>query len=254
MDDAERKRPEPLTEPAQPLVGFMTNEEWDELLAHANGLILELEKIPFPEVKDKIFELLAGIDAIHREGLRRLVRLFKEGVLEKVVTDPAIHTLMELYDLLPPVDSSTADAVPTDTRLHRFPNIPIKVVPAERLEPASKAKFPHWVPALAKSEPLAPGGVLEVDLDAHRVLLCRVNDKYFALDSHCAQDGASLADATLNSYTLACSRHPGCFYDVRQGTRIAGSGKVDCFPVKLSDDGRVLIGFDMPFTPVLPSF
>lgn len=253
MDDAERKSPEGLVDP-QPLVGFMANEEWDELLVHVNGLIATLERIPFPDVKEKIFELLAGIDTIHREALRRLVRLFKEGVLEKVVTDPAIHTLMELYDLLPPADSSAAAGPPTEPLRHAFPNIPVKVVPAQRAEPKSKAKYPHWLPASAGSEALAPGNVMEFDLDAHRVLLCRVDDAYFALDSHCAQDGESLSGATLNSYTLACSRHPGCFYDVRQGTRIAASGKVDCFPVKRAEDGRILIGLDMPFTPILPSF
>lgn len=254
MDDSERSRPEALTEPAQPLVGFMTNAEWDDLLAHVNGLVVELERIPFPETKERVFELLAGIDTIHREALRRLVRLFKEGVLDKVITDPAIHTLMELYDLLPPADPTATDGPPTEARTHRFPNIPVKVVPAQRTEPAARAKFPHFVPAPAKAGALPPGSVLELDLDAHQILLCRVDDEYFALDSHCAQDGASLSDATLNAYTLSCSRHRGCFYDVRQGTRIATSGKVDCFPVKVADDGRILIGFDMPFTPVLPSF
>ena len=92
---------EELPENPQALIGFMTNDEWDELLSYVNELIQEMEELPLPDVKDKVFELLAGIDSIHREGLWRLVRLFKEGVLEQVVTDPAIHTLMELYDLLP---------------------------------------------------------------------------------------------------------------------------------------------------------
>ncbi|MGI8895428.1 MAG: Rieske (2Fe-2S) protein [Casimicrobiaceae bacterium] len=254
MDDAEQNRPEGLGEPPQPLVGFMTNGEWDELLAHVNGLILDLERIPFPDVKDRTFELLAGIDLIHREALRRLVRLFKEGVLEKVVTDPAIHTLMELYDLLPVAAAAPEDGTPIPIRPHRFPNIPVKVVTEPRVATASRRHYPHWVPALEKSEALAPGSVIEIDLDAHQVLLCRVDDEFFALESHCAQDGASLAGAILKSYTLACPDHPGCFYDVRQGTRIAASGRVDCFPVKLGDDGRVLVGFDMPFTPILPTY
>ena len=253
MDDAERKRPE-ASDSLPPLVGFMTNEEWDELLAHVSGLIVELERIPSPETKGKVFELLAGIDAIHREGLGRLVRLFKEGVLEKVVTDPAIHTLMELYDLLPTGAAPAADATQIPARPHRFPDIPVKVVAAQRVEPASRSRYPHWVPALEKSETLAPGCVIELDLDAHRVLLCRVDDEFFALESHCAQDGASLAGAILKSYTLTCPRHPGCYYDVRQGTRIATTSKINCYPVRLGDDERVLIGFDMPFTPLLPTF
>ena len=73
-----------------------------DVLSADAAAFTEMEELPLPEVKDKVFELLAGIDTIHREGLWRLVRLFKEGVLEQVVTDPAIHNLMELYDLLPP--------------------------------------------------------------------------------------------------------------------------------------------------------
>ena len=79
------------SESPQPLIGFMSNEEWERLLVQVSAQIGEMEKLPFPEVRDKVFELLAGIDSIHREALRRLVRLFKEGVMEQVVTDPAIH-------------------------------------------------------------------------------------------------------------------------------------------------------------------
>ncbi len=122
---------EKLPENPQALVGFMTNDEWDECLSYVNELIQEMEELPLPDVKDKVFELLAGIYTIHREGLWRLVRLFKEGVLEQVVTDPAIHTLMELYDLLPaePKQNTVQNA---DKPKVRFPNIPIKVIPREK--------------------------------------------------------------------------------------------------------------------------
>ena len=53
---------------------------------------------------------------------------------------------------------------------------------------------------------------------------------------------------------LACPNHPGCYYDVRQGTRIGGSEKIVCYPVKVDEDDRVLVGLDMDFTPDLPSF
>lgn len=254
MGDTEPKDAQALPPTPQPLVGFMTNEGWDKLLAQVNAQIQEMENLPFPEVKDKVFELLAGIDAIHREALRRLVRLFKDGVLEKVVTDPAIHTLMELYDLLPPEPQASVDDKPSEKPKSKFPDIPVKIVPVARQAPQSKPKFPHWVPVLREADELASGTVKEFDIDAHQVLLCRVEDEFFAVDSHCAQDGSSLAQAALKTYTLSCSNHPGCFYDVRQGVRIAGSGELTCYPVKLEEDRRVLVGLDMPFKPALPSF
>src|SRR5262245_12772855 len=86
---------------AQPLVGYRTNEEWDDLLAQIATLIEDLERLEDPDVRDRVFSALQTIDALHREALHRLVRLFKDGVLEQVATDPAIHTLLEMYDLLP---------------------------------------------------------------------------------------------------------------------------------------------------------
>jgi len=252
MADPKQKDSSELPDDARQLVGFMSTVGWDKLLSRVNAQIEELEQLPLPEVKDKVFELLAGIDAIHREALRRLVSVFKEGVLEKVVEDPAIHTLMELYDLLPP----EAEEVPEAAVGKNKPiNIPIQVAstPAPGKAPA-RPRYPHWVPVLKAGSDLAPGAVKEVEVDAQRILICRVDDDFFALASRCAQDGASLALAGLSRYTLNCPHHRGCYYDVRQGTRIAGKGEIDCYPVRHEDDGRVLVGIDMDFTPDLPAF
>ena len=89
-------------ESPQQLVGYRTNDEWNALLAQASEMIERLEQIEDADVRGQIFGAMDGIDAVHRESLHRLVRLFKEGVLEQVVTDPAIRTLMGMYDLLPP--------------------------------------------------------------------------------------------------------------------------------------------------------
>lgn len=238
-------QPPPDPQIAQALVGFMSNEDWDRLLADVDRLIQEMEELPAGGVRSAVFELLQGIDAIHRESLRRLVRLFKEGVLEKVVSDPAIHTLMELYDLLPP------DEMPPDPPRHRFATIPIKAVPAR---PAAPVRYPHWVPVLRRRDELPPGTAREFQVDGASVLLARHGDRLFALVSRCAQDGSSLAGATLNAYTLACPNHPGCYYDIRQGSRFGSSETIACLPVKVDEGGVVLLGLDMDFRPDLPSF
>ena len=81
----------------QALRGFMTNEEWDQLLARADYLVSSLEQIEDSKERRKVFELLNVLDQIHRESLTRLVRLFKDGVMEQIITDPPIRTLMDLY-------------------------------------------------------------------------------------------------------------------------------------------------------------
>jgi len=232
----------------QRLLGFMSNDEWDALLADVNERIAQMEALPDGPTKRKVFELLNGVDALHREGLTRLVRLFKEGVLEQVVTDPAIHTLMELYDMLP----MSAAPQPTPAK-PVFPTIPIRAVRAP--PPPAPLRYPHWVPILAHCDELDSGGLRDdLVIDGQPLLLARRDDAWYALDAACPVDGASLRGASLSGYTLSCPRHAGCHYDVRSGTRVGGGLGVVCHPVKVDEQGRVLVGLDMDFTPSLPSF
>ena len=229
----------------QPLLGFMSNDEWDALLAEVNARVQQMESLPGGETKTSVFRLLDGIDAIHREALHRLVRLFKEGVLEKVASDPAIHTLLELYDLLPP-EAAPVAAEP------RFPTIPIRAL---RSPSAASLRYPHWVPILMQRDELASGAVRDdIVVDELALLLARRDDRLFALDAQCPVDGASLRGAALSGYTLSCPRHAGCHYDVRNGARIGGGEGLACHPVKIDEQGRVLVGLDMDFKPDLPSF
>lgn len=233
--------PDPqANEAPQPLVGFLTNEQWDELLARVDALVQRMDSLPPGKVKDQVFDLLNGIDAIHREALRRLVRLFKPGGLEQICTDPAIRTLLELYDLLPATAEKSKGAFP----------IPVRVV---RTTPPAPVRYPHWVPVANSVEELAPGAVREVTADDVPMLLARRGREIFAVAARCAVDGAAMQGATLNGLTLVCPRHAGCYYDVRQGTHLGGSERLACYPVRVDETGRVLVGLDMDFHPNLPS-
>ena len=232
----------------------MSNEEWSELLAQVDAMVAEMEELPDVKARLKVFQLLAGIDAIHREALRRLVRLFKEGVLEKVVTDPAIHTLMELYDLLPAADATTAVEAPAADAAPRFAGIPIKVIARGATASASGGGYPHWVPVLSSGDDVAPGAVRDIAPEGVAMLLCRVGERLFVVDAQCYENDASMSGARLDSFTLVCPAHAGCLYDVRQGTRIGRRGEVTCYPVKREEGGRVMVGINMPFKPELPAF
>lgn len=236
----------------QERVGFMTNSGWDSLLVQVNQQIEEFENHPLPEVKDKVFSLLESIDLIHRESLGRLVSLFKEGVLEQVVSDPPIHTLMELYDLLPPEPEAEVSEFEIDK--NGFPSIPVEMNFAPKKSPPVAPKYPRWIPVSDGYESVQPNTTQIVDVDGTQVLLCRVRDEYFALEPTCEQDGASLSGASISQYTLTCATHSGCHYDIRQGTRIGASGSIKCYPVEVGkqDKNRVMIGLDMEFVPTLP--
>ena len=255
MPDPKSSQSEPPDETPQALVGYSSNEEWNALLQQVDGLVQKMDDLPYPEVKENIFALLAGIDAIHREGLHRLVRLFKEGVLEQVVTDPAIHTLMEMYDLLPPearIVDDQASKVEWSTNSAPAPTAVEPEPPTA--PPPRKPLYAHWVPVLQSADEFPDGSVKECMVDDRRILLCRAKGGFFAIESACVRGDASLAEATLVKYTLTCPNHRGCYYDIRNGGHIAGKTMLECYPVKQDEKGRVLIGLGMDFKPELPAF
>ena len=252
MPDPKSSQSETSDETPQALIGFMSNEEWNALLGQVDELVRKMDDLPYPEVKENVFALLAGIDALHREGLHRLVRLFKEGVLEQVVTDPAIHTLMEFYDLLPPearVTDDQASKVQWSTN-----SVEAEPTPTPPKAAPAKPIYAHWVPVLQSVDEFPDGTVKEFMVDDRRILLCRAKDAFFAIESACIRDNASLAEAILVKYTLTCPNHSGCYYDIRQGAHIAGKSMLECYPVKQEENGRVMIGLGMDFKPELPAF
>jgi nitrite reductase/ring-hydroxylating ferredoxin subunit len=236
--------------PPQLLLGFRSNEEWSELLAKVDGWIQDLETLPDPLIRDRVLTLLQGVDAIHREALTRLVRLFKKGVLEQVTTDPAIRTLMELYDLMP--QRAGCGEIPDFISGFSPPGSESETSGISQRRIADRVPVPRWVPAPIPVDELALGTATAAVIDERALLLCRVGDEVFALADACAQDGAAMDGARLNGFTLACPRHSGCYYDVRRGARIGAAGTIECFPVRVGGGSRVLVGFDMPFAPRLP--
>ncbi|MEM9814074.1 MAG: hypothetical protein AAF913_15560 [Pseudomonadota bacterium] len=240
----------PDTGPDQPLVGYRSNEEWQDLLAQTASMIGGLEEIPDEELRAQVFGALGGIDAVHREALHRLVRLFKEGVLEQVVTDPAIHSLMGMYDLLPPEtpgcqkvwDFLDEDAVP-DLGTARAPDIGASAMP----DP------PHWSPV--PDAVVAEGGSAYLcEMDEGPLLILRVEKVDYALSAVCPTHRATMEGGTLDGFTWHCPHGPGCSYDIRNGNRLGGGPGLQCYPVRAEPSGRRMIGFGMPFEPKLPAF
>ncbi len=231
----------------QPLVGYRSNEEWQDLMAQAAAMLADLDEIEDAEIRDCVFGALAGIDAVHREAMHRLVRLFKEGVLEQVVTDPAINSLMGMYDLLPPEAPGCAkvwdfldeDVPDLGTRTG---NVAASVVP----DP------PHWSPA--PPEAVAEEGAAFVcDMEEARILLVRVEGVDYALSADCPEHAKPLNDGRLDGMMWHCPSGPGCSYDIRNGKRLGGGLGLECYPVR-SENGRRMIGFGVPFEPKLPAF
>lgn len=69
----------------------------DDLLTRLEGLVAEVEAFDEPQ-RSQVYELLDGIDSLHRQALRRIVdRLGPETVEDLRSGDPWIAWLLEAY-------------------------------------------------------------------------------------------------------------------------------------------------------------
>jgi hypothetical protein len=82
----------------------MTDAEFEELLTRLDALVTEFEHHPDPAVSARAIEMLQHIDAVHREGLGRLVALIgahDPKILDGATHDAVVRILLALYDLDP---------------------------------------------------------------------------------------------------------------------------------------------------------
>lgn len=232
----------------QDLVGYRTNEEWQDLVAQAAAMITALDEIEDETIKVTVFGAMNNVDAIHREALHRLVRLFKEGVLEQVITDPAINTLMGMYDLLPPEQPACQkiwDFVPDA-------NSPIEDTPPQSTE-LSANKPAHWSPAPIDKIP-DEGGAFICHMDEGSVMIANIDGNNLALEAICPTHNKIMTKGKRDGVSWICPHGDGCSYDLRNGSKLGGGVGLMCFPTKIDAQGRLLIGFGIPFEPIMPSF
>lgn len=227
----------------QQLVGFRTNEEWDALVAGASDSLGALENIEDEKARAVAYDALDALEAIHGEALTRLVRLFKAGVLETVITDPAINTLMGMYGLLPPKEPGCRKV--WDFFPHEDEKEPIA---AKRPDPP-----PHWVPAPIPNS-LGEGVAAQCEMENGPYLMIRAQGHWFAVAAYCPIHEASMLNGRNEGVSWQCPHGPACSYDLRDGRRLGGGPQLDCRPVRVEESGRILVGFGMPFEPNLPAF
>ena len=76
----------------------------DLAVQRLDEMVESFEQDPEPTVRERAITLLQAVDAVHRPGLARLAAYLDAagpGLRERVLADPAIRLLFELYDLLP---------------------------------------------------------------------------------------------------------------------------------------------------------
>jgi len=66
---------------------------------------------------------------------------------------------------------------------------------------------------------LAPGGLLPVQIGERKVLVCRVEDEFFAIENYCPHATVPLSRGRLRGCELECPFHGGVL-DVRTGSPV----------------------------------
>ena len=236
-----------------PLADYRSNEEWQDLVAQTGSLLAALDNIKDEDTKKQVFAALGGIDTLHREALHRLVKLFKEGVLEQVITDPAINTLMGMYDLIPPdANSDQPIAQPLEhaaaqsVSFYPTGELPVFSDTLPSNEPA------HWSPA-PLAEPPKEGTAFICEMEEGALLITNIEGRDVALDATCPTHGKQMTNGTLDGLSWICPHGPGCSYDLRNGAKLGGGTGLQCYAIR-TDSGRLMIGFGVPFEPIMSSF
>lgn len=230
----------------------LSDSEYERLTRRVQELIEQAEQLPYPKIRDLVFELLRGLDALHREALARMLHRVEEEapeLAERLPEDRVVRTLLALYNFGP-----GADEIPEPS------NEPDGFVAADQVgimddEQSAEAGHaadadneitrPVWIPGGQRSD-LDPGTLTPKSFEGKNVLLCRVEDEIYALENVCPGSALTLQQGDLNGHTLTCPWH-GCRYDVRTGERQDEPDEpaVETFPVEIGDDGQFSIGFNV---------
>jgi len=91
---------------------------------------------------------------------------------------------------------------------------------------------------VAKTSELKNGGMKQVNIQGHEILIAQVGGKYYAADNRCLHMGGNLSQGKLEGTVVTCPRH-GSQFDLQDGRVVRwlkGSGVVSSMTKALKGD------------------
>lgn len=235
---------QPIYDPTEDMESLprLNDADLEKLSEHIQGLLEQFETLPYPKVQSDVFELLNCIDHLHREALTRLVHLIEakaEHIKLDMANDFAIQMLMMLYNFVPDEELPPA-AQPNHS------GTPLIGLDQIAIQPLEEIKRPVWIPALTLDE-LAVGAMLGRKVEGVDLVICRPSEEEITVfQNACIDSILPLDRGTVEEGMIVCPWH-GCHYEMRTGIIQNGSGlRLTGFPVQISGDGNVRIGFNVP--------
>ena len=91
---------------------------------------------------------------------------------------------------------------------------------------------------------LPPGGMKAVEVDGVQILVCNVDDEYYAMHDECTHECFPLSEGSLNGHTVICMLH-GASFDVRTGDILAPPAHeaLKTYPVRV-DGENICVSID----------
>lgn len=188
--------------------------------ARLDELVQAFEAQPPSEQRDRVFELLAAADAMHRAAIGRLVDRLRAagppGLLERLTADPLVRNLLELYDMAPaevPIPIPLVTSPPPTQR---------EVIPLGPL--ATPPRRPMRTPVFQDVAPLAalhPDRLIVFEVAGARVLLALLDGDVHAARNTCPGSMAPLELGSFSPPLVTCPWH-GEVFDIRSGIRVSG--------------------------------
>ena len=92
-----------------------------------------------------------------------------------------------------------------------------------------------WHP-IELASPLASREKVSISLEGREILVCRVDDQYFALSTRCTHSAWPLVNEPIEGMEIVCTLH-GARFDMRDGCPSGGpaSKPLSSYPIELRD-------------------
>ena len=220
----------------------MDDFEYDQLVLLINESVDKLENLPDSGIKTDFFELLKKFDLLHREGIFRILTLIETkapSLATDLKKDFVIQTLLMLYEFAEPEEAPKPV-------INNGSFIPVDQIGVSKTPDYESPKMPIWIPVVNVKE-LKPGIIKSKRTEDVNVLVCQFEEEIYVLKNECLDSILPLDKGKLEGAYILCPWH-GCKYDVRTGEIQNGSGlKLETFPVRVSDKGRISVGLNVAF-------
>ena len=206
---------------------FLSDTEYEQLASQTEGLVAQVDNLPYPKVKDDVHELLQNFDMLHREAL---TRLFKEIIIHhpelhtKMEGDKSINLLFSLYDLFN-----------TDIQNNMYGMEESK---------NGNGKYPLWIP-VGKLNGLKENTAYKYMEEGENILICKTEDTVYAVKNCCGNTALPLDGAAIEKGYLICPWH-GCAYRLSDGIMETNPlHQLKKYPLEISEEGEIRIGLNM---------